>query len=109
MAEALSGVTGHEYTSRDILTVGERAQVLSRLFNLREGFSVEDDRMPERVMKAFKKGPLAGVEISQEAFLTARNYWYELMGWTEEGVPTAGRIEKLALNDLLDEVAVTTA
>ena len=82
MSEALSGVTGHEYSPRDILTVGERAQVLCRLFNLREGFTVEDDRLPERVMKAFKDGPLAGVEITQEAFLAARNYWYELMGWT---------------------------
>ena len=109
LAEALSGITGHEYAPRDILTVGERAQVLSRLFNLREGFAAKDDRMPERVMKAFKKGPLAGVEITEEAFLTARNYWYELMGWTEEGVPTAERVEELELNDLLDEVAVTTA
>lgn len=109
MAEALSGATGHEYTPRDVLTVGERAQVLSRLFNLREGFSVEDDRMPERVMKAFKKGPLEGVEITPEAFLTARNYWYELMGWSEEGVPTSERIEELGLNDLLDEVALAKA
>ncbi len=109
MSEALSGVTGHEYTPRDILTVGERAQVLCRLFNIREGFTAEDDRMPERVMKAFKKGPLAGVEITQEAFLDARNYWYELMGWTEEGVPTADRVESLGLTDLLDEVTVTTA
>lgn len=108
MSEALSGVTGHEYTPRDILAVGERAQVLCRLFNLREGFTVEDDRLPERVMKAFKQGPLSGVEITQEAFLAARNYWYELMGWTGEGVPTASRVEKLELHALLDGVAVTT-
>ncbi len=104
MSSAITGITGHEYTPRDILAVGERAQVLSRLFNIREGFTAEDDRMPERVMKAFKSGPLEGVEITQETFLNARNYWYELMGWTPEGVPTEERIEKLGLDGLLEEL-----
>ena len=109
VSEAISGVTGHEYTPRDLLAVGERAQMLCRLFNLREGFTAEDDIMPRRVMKAFKDGPLAGVEITDEAFYAARNYWYELMGWTQEGVPTAERIEKLELNGLLEGVQVATA
>jgi aldehyde:ferredoxin oxidoreductase len=109
VAEALSGVTGHNYDARDLLAVGERAQTLSRLFNLREGFSAEDDRLPRRVMKAFKEGPLANVEITDEIFLTARNYWYSLMGWTEEGVPTAERLDKLGLNSLLDGIKIPTA
>ncbi len=101
VAEALSGVTGHEYTARDVLAVGERAQTLSRLFNLREGFTAEDDRLPKRVMKAFEEGPLAGVEITAEAFHAAKTYWYGLMGWTEEGVPTAERMTELGLAALL--------
>jgi hypothetical protein len=39
--------------------VGARAQTLSRLFNLREGFTAEDDRLPRRVRQAFEGGPLA--------------------------------------------------
>ncbi len=101
VAEALSGVTGHEYSVRDFLAVGERAQTLSRLFNLREGFSAEDDRLPKRVMQAFQEGPLAGVEITPEAFLAARTYWYGLMGWTADGVPTPERIAQLGLSTLL--------
>jgi aldehyde:ferredoxin oxidoreductase len=106
VSEALSGVTGHDYSPRDLLAVGERAQTLSRLFNMREGFSVEDDKLPRRVMKAFKEGPLADVEITPEMFLKARNYWYGLMGWTEEGVPTAERLDKLGLTGLLNEIRV---
>jgi aldehyde:ferredoxin oxidoreductase len=101
LASALSGVTGHEYSMYDILTVGERAQTLARLFNLREGFTAADDRLPKRVMTAFKDGPLAGVEITDEAFHNARQMWYGLMGWTEEGVPTPERLQKLGLDDLL--------
>ena len=55
LATAISGVTGVEYSLRDILAVGARAQTLARLFNLREGFTADDDRLPKRVMKAFSK------------------------------------------------------
>ena len=47
LAEALSGATGHDYTAEEILRVGERAQHLCRLFNLREGLTAADDRLPE--------------------------------------------------------------
>jgi aldehyde:ferredoxin oxidoreductase len=106
VAEALSGVTGQDYSPRDLLAIGERAQTLSRLFNLREGFTADDDRLPSRVMKAFTEGPLAGVEITPQAFHSARLYWYSLMGWTPDGVPTAERLEKLSLTTLLDGVRV---
>ena len=101
LAQALSAVSGHEYTSQDVLDVGERAQTLSRLFNLREGLTAADDRLPRRVMKAFESGPLAGVEITQEALIGARNYWYGLMGWTQEGAPTEERLHDLGLAEML--------
>jgi aldehyde:ferredoxin oxidoreductase len=101
MADVMSGVTGHEYSAHDILAIGERTQNLARLFNLREGFTAADDRMPKRVMKAFKDGPLAGIEITEEAFLNARQTWYGLMGWTADGVPTAERLNTLGLTEML--------
>ncbi|MCX6032997.1 MAG: aldehyde ferredoxin oxidoreductase family protein [Chloroflexi bacterium] len=100
LAEALSGITGHDYGPRDILAVGERAQQLARLFNLREGLTQADDRLPRRVMQAFTEGPLAGIEITDAAFLAARQTWYGLMGWTPEGVPTAERLAALGLDTL---------
>ena len=101
LAEALSGVTGHDYTPADILAVGERAQQLARLFNLREGLTAADDRLPKRVMKAFREGPLADIGISAEALHNARQMWYALMGWTMDGVPMRPRLADLGLTDLL--------
>ena len=92
LAEALSGVTGRDYAPADILAVGERAQQLARLFNLREGLTAADDRLPKRVMKAFREGPLADIGITTEAFHNARRMWYALMGWTPDGVPTPERL-----------------
>ncbi len=102
LAQALSGVTGAEFSVRDILAVGERAQTLSRLFNVREGFGVADDRLPRRVMKAFERGPLADIEINDEKFSWALRRYYELMGWDPDtGIPTDEAINRLNLDQLL--------
>ena len=103
LAQALSGVTGIEYTLQAILDVGARAQTLARLFNLREGFTPDDDKLPKRVMKAFKSGPLADVEISEEAFAWAKRRYYELMKWDPEtAVPSDTCLKELELDVLLD-------
>jgi aldehyde:ferredoxin oxidoreductase len=105
LAQALSGVTGVDYSIHEMLAVGERAQVLSRLFNLREGFTVEDDKLPKRVMKAFKSGPLAGFEITEEKFNWARRRYFELMDWDPEtGVPNETRLAELELDEMLQGI-----
>jgi aldehyde:ferredoxin oxidoreductase len=106
-ATVLSGVTGRDYTLHDILAIGERAQTLARLFNLREGFTADDDRLPKRVRQAFSSGPIAGKEITDEQFAWARRRWYEHMAWDPDtGVPTAEALDRLGLTALL---AVTQA
>jgi aldehyde:ferredoxin oxidoreductase len=103
LAQALSGVTGVEYTIHDVLEVGARAQTLSRLLNLREGFTAQDDRLPRRVMTAFSNGPLAGINIADESFGWARHRFYELMGWDPEtGVPSEQCLHRLGLDRFLD-------
>jgi len=103
LAKALSGATGVEYTIHDVLRVGARAQTLSRLFNLREGFTADDDKLPKRVMRAFKRGPLADVELSDEAFNWAKRRYYELMKWdADSGIPEEECLEELELHALLE-------
>jgi aldehyde:ferredoxin oxidoreductase len=106
LAAALSGVAGVEFTVPDVLAVGARAQTLARLFNLREGFTADDDKLPKRVMQAFKSGPLAGVAINLEAFAWAKARYYELMGWDREtGVPGRASLAALGLEPFLGEAA----
>jgi aldehyde:ferredoxin oxidoreductase len=103
LAEALSGASGVEYGIHDVLAVGARAQTLARLFNLREGFTADDDRLPRRVMQAFAGGPLAGIEITGESFAWARRRFYELMSWDpESGAPTDACLRALDLDQLLE-------
>ncbi len=103
LAKALSGVSGLEYGIHDILAVGARAQTLARLFNLREGFTANDDRLPRRVMQPFASGPLEGIEITDEDFAWAKRRFYELMEWDPEtGAPTGECLHELGLDRLLD-------
>ncbi len=102
LAEALSAVTGVEYSIEDVLMVGERAQALSRLFNLREGFTRADDRLPPRLMQPFESGPLTGAGCSPETFDWALSRYYEMMGWDPRtGEPTKACLERLGLVDLI--------
>jgi aldehyde:ferredoxin oxidoreductase len=104
LAAALSGVTGHEFSVQAILDVGARAQTLSRLFNLREGFTADDDRLPKRVMQAFASGPLKGIAITPESFEWAKRRYYELMKWdAASGVPTTECLRELNLDQLLEK------
>jgi len=108
LAEALSGVTGIEYTVQDILTVGQRAQTLSRLFNLREGFTAEDDKLPKRVRRAFSSGPIAGQALTDETVEWGKRRYYEMMGWDPDtAVPSPAALQELELDALLEGVPVS--
>ena len=53
-------------------------------------------------MKAFKSGPLAGVEITRETFDWAKRRYYQLMQWNPTtGEPSAACLKALELDTLL--------
>ncbi len=90
-ANILSAVTGEVYTSEDLMRVGERIWNIERLYNLREGFSKEDDILPERFFEEQVNGRL----IDREEFLKTREEYYRMRGWDENGVPTKLKKEML--------------
>jgi aldehyde:ferredoxin oxidoreductase len=101
LAEVLSAVSGEEYGIPEVLAVGARAQTLARMFNLREGLTAEDDRLPKRVMTAFDSGPLEGIEITEADLIWAKRRFYELMGWDPDtGEPTGACLRELKLDRL---------
>jgi aldehyde:ferredoxin oxidoreductase len=98
LAQALSGATGWDIDIYDVLRVGERANTLCRLYNLREGLTSEQDRLPKRFYQAYGSGPLSGVAPDPEQMETARRTYYELMGWDREsGIPKMERLVELGL------------
>ena len=97
---------GYDLAPEDLEVVGERAWNLTRLFNVREGFAREDDSLPERMTEPLESGgPADGNAISEEGFEGMLDEYYQLRGWTEEGVPTEGTLERLDMAEFAEHAA----
>jgi aldehyde:ferredoxin oxidoreductase len=74
-----------------------------RHFNAREGFTREDDKLPDRVFKPIPEGPGKGTGINREEFLNTLEKYYRIAGWDEKtGNPTKETLKRLQLDWLLD-------
>jgi aldehyde:ferredoxin oxidoreductase len=92
-ANILSAVTGVDYTSEDFMLAGERIWNVERLYNIREGFSKDDDILPKR----FFEKEVNGRVIDKEEFLKTRSEYYRMRGWDDDGVPTEGTLKWLGV------------
>ncbi|MHA1985663.1 MAG: aldehyde ferredoxin oxidoreductase family protein [Promethearchaeota archaeon] len=87
---------------RELLEIGERRINMMRYFNAREGFTKDDDKLPERVFSPVPEGPGKGVGIDKENFSKAQEMYYKMAGWDEKtGNPTEETLKKLKLDWLL--------
>ena len=83
------------WTPEKMLEMGERIWNLERKFNMDAGLTAADDTLPKRLLKdAAKTGPAKGKVNELHKMLP---HYYEIRGWTAEGVPTADTIERLRL------------
>ena len=97
VAELASAVTGWDITVSELIEVGERAVNLARAFNAREGFTPQDDNMPQRFFTVHNSGPLEGVGLDSEAFRKARDAYYDMMGWPQ-GQPSPSKLRELGID-----------
>jgi aldehyde:ferredoxin oxidoreductase len=83
------------------MKVGERNNTLARVFNVREGFTPDDDVLPGRLHEGIGNGVLKGSRIDPGEFVAARRTYYEMAGWdAETGKPTAGKLAELGLTEV---------
>lgn len=88
-------VTGVELTKEEFLTAAERIVQLERRYNTRAGFDRRDDTLPKRFLQeAMTAGPSAGQTINLDVMLEE---YYALMGWDQNGVPTAETVARFEL------------
>lgn len=101
LVEAVEAITGWQTSLWELLRVGERAIVMARMFNIREGIGPEEDRLFRRLYEPLPEGPMAGKRIDPEAFQEAVGLYYEAMGWDALGRPTRGKLTELGLEWLM--------
>ncbi|GAB7022397.1 aldehyde ferredoxin oxidoreductase family protein [Salidesulfovibrio brasiliensis] len=98
-AKAYTAVTGVASTGHDLQSAGERIYYNERIMNAQNGFTAEDDDLPERFFT--EEGTSGGgVEIrplDRDEFLAARAAYYRVRGLDENGLPTAETAARLEL------------
>ncbi|MEM2896143.1 MAG: aldehyde ferredoxin oxidoreductase family protein [Candidatus Bathyarchaeia archaeon] len=98
-AEALAMLTGWDVSAEELIQSTDRIFTLTRMFNLREGFTREDDDLPQREKEPIESGPMAGRYIKDEDLQKMINDYYRLRGWDEKGVPKKETLKQLGLED----------
>ncbi|MEO0246375.1 MAG: aldehyde ferredoxin oxidoreductase family protein [candidate division WOR-3 bacterium] len=102
--EMIKAVTGWDMSVEELWVIGERIYNITKLFNVREGFSRKDDHLPWKVMNVpIPKGPSKGLYVSEEEFNKMLDEYYIARGWNREGVPTKAKLSQLGLYEYIDE------
>jgi len=92
----VNATTGWDTSVWELMKVSERAINLARLFNIREGLTADDDRLPERFFQPQTSGPLSKTALDKNEFDKAKHLYYGMMGWDPDtGIPTRAKLEEL--------------
>jgi aldehyde:ferredoxin oxidoreductase len=95
IAPQLDAACEGEWSPERLVELGERVWNLEREFNLAAGLTAADDTLPKRLLtEAANVGPAKGKVNGLEIMLPE---YYEVRGWTPEGVPTPETRQRLGL------------
>ncbi|MBI5303257.1 MAG: aldehyde ferredoxin oxidoreductase family protein [Chloroflexi bacterium] len=106
LVNVMRAATGWDWTAQDVMRIGERATNMARAFNVREGFTAQEDTLPERLFQPLENGALQGVGISQPDFAQAIVELYEQKGWNAQGIPTREKLRDLGIEWVADLLPV---
>jgi aldehyde:ferredoxin oxidoreductase len=99
LVQLVNAVTGWETSAFELMKTGQRVLTMTRVFNLREGFTVADDWLPPRMFQPATSGPLSNTVVDKEALKAARSLFYAMMGWNRDtGIPTADTLGELDIS-----------
>jgi aldehyde:ferredoxin oxidoreductase len=78
---------------------------MMRAFNMREGLTRDDDRLPLRMQSHFVSGKVNEEPIDPEVLEEAKETFYAMMGWDpESGVPTLAKLQELDIPWVADQL-----
>jgi aldehyde:ferredoxin oxidoreductase len=101
--ELVKSVTGWQVSLDELMAVGMRRLNLMRTFNAREGLDRKADKLPKKFFKKLEgSGPTAGIALTHDEIESAKDEYYRLAGWTNNGLPTKESLIKLDLNWAVD-------
>jgi aldehyde:ferredoxin oxidoreductase len=92
----IKAATGWDTGTMEMMRVADRTLTLARMLNIRQGFTADDDSLPQRTFEQHVGGPSANnIPYPRADFEKMKVYYYKLMGWDEKGVPTPETLNAL--------------
>lgn len=107
IGKMLTAVTGVEFTEQRLVEVAERVFNIEKAYNIREGFTREDDMPCERQMtEPLGSGPLKGEYLDREKFARMLEGYYRITGGDPTtGFPLPETLHRLGLPDVAADLA----
>jgi aldehyde:ferredoxin oxidoreductase len=99
----LKAATGEEQTFDQLKVTADRIYALIRCFWKREypDFGRKWDMPPERwFTEPLTKGPMKGTKVDRDGYMKMLNWYYDMRGWDENGIPTKKLLENVGLPDV---------
>ena len=84
LSQMIGSLTGVTATTENLRKIAADISTLVRRFNLREGMSSEDERLPKQLHKKIES---TGQVITEEELNVMLFDYYRLRGWDENGIP----------------------
>ncbi len=106
-AQFLKYVIGMDITSEDLKTVANRINNLKKAFNIRNGWTKDDDTIPKRMLiNPIPTGPNKGEFIKPQDLKAMIHTYYQMRGWNEEGQIPKDKLLALGLNKIANELGI---
>ena len=102
MVQLVAAVTGWDFSSYELMRVGERRHTLMRWYNCREGLTAADDVLSERYYtEPIQTGRHQGSVLDRDEFEKMIRLYYRMVGWDDAGRPTEAKLYDLGLEELV--------
>lgn len=98
--EMIRAATGISFTTDELYKCGERIQNLRQMFNIREGITLMENKIPGRAIgiPPMEDGPLKGITVDIETMV--KEYLVSMDWDTETGKPSDKKLEELDLKSI---------
>ena len=104
LIDMLNPLCGWDMTMEEFQTAGKRILTLQRAYSHREGgVTRKDDSVPPRMLEeTVPSGPKKGSVVTKEQLKKNQDDYYALVGWDDNGLPSAATIKKYGLDFAAD-------
>ncbi|HHE71568.1 MAG TPA: aldehyde:ferredoxin oxidoreductase [Chloroflexi bacterium] len=107
IAQLINATVGWDFDYDAVDLIGVRATTIKKAFNIREGWTRDDDHLPYRTHHdPMTKGPSAGHVVTKEELEYLKDLYYKAKGWTPEGLIPKAKLIELGMEDVAEEIGV---